>query len=64
MSLLNKTKDNTIFLYTFIYLKNYVWTFHFFLNYYFKGTSQIINLVEKKERERKVVKTKERKRKK
>ena len=39
---------------------------HFtFLNYYFKGTSQIIKLVKKKKkRERKVIKTKERKRKK
>ena len=30
MSLLKKTKGNAIFLYTFICLKNYVWTFHFF----------------------------------
>ena len=34
MSLLNKTKDNTIFLDTFICLKNCVWTFHFFLKAY------------------------------
>ena len=36
MSLLNKTKDNTIFLDTFICLKNCVWTFHFF--FFFKKT--------------------------
>ena len=39
MSLLNKTKDNTIFLDTFICLKNCVWTFHFF---FFKKKSIIL----------------------
>ena len=58
ISLLNKTKGNTIFLYTFIYLKNYVWTFHFFfLIIILKEQARSENWWKK--RERKVIKTKE-----
>ena len=68
MSLLNKTKGNAIFLYTFICLKNYVWTFHFFLKIIIlKAQAKSENWWKKKkkgrERERKESdKTKERKR--
>ena len=58
ISLLNKTKGNTIFLYTFIYLKNYVWTFHFFfLIIILKEQARSENWWKKIER--KVIKTKE-----
>ena len=51
MFLLNKTKGNTIF-YTHLFILKIMYGHFTFLNYYFKGTSQIIKLVKKKKPQR------------